>query len=153
MLHHGFWLFEYISISQTILKGQSKYGRAYLHTERDGNDLTYFVLYHLDIIRRAVKELHAYIRRKASELKNLEALLRGLDDLNHRQRALLSSALRHPGDRYTVESHRLTHNVVPETARGDLIDLLDRGLLVGKKSRKRWIFTAPTDLAERLRSA
>src|SRR5256885_2231916 len=94
MLHHGFWLCEYISISNILLKGPTQYGRAFLYTETDDNDLTYFIIYHLKVIRRAVTELHAYIKRKTSELQAIEAELRGIETLNHRQRALIGHALR-----------------------------------------------------------
>ena len=43
MLRHGYWLFEFVSISQIILKAPVKYGRAFLYTETDDNDLTYFI--------------------------------------------------------------------------------------------------------------
>ena len=47
MLRNNYWLFEFISISQIIRKAPIKYGRAFLYTETDDNDLTYFILYHL----------------------------------------------------------------------------------------------------------
>jgi Fic family protein len=124
MLRHGFWLFEFISISRIILRGPARYGRAFLYTETDQNDLTYFIIYHLDVIRRAVDELHEYIQRKTSQLQALEQQLRGLESLNHRQRALVSHALRHPQQRYTYGSHRRSHNIAYQTARNDLLSLM-----------------------------
>jgi len=150
MLRRGYWLFEFISISRIILKGPAKYGRAFLYTETDENDLTYFLIYHLDIIGRAIKDLHEYIKRKTRQLRALEACLRGAPILNHRQRALLSHALRHPQHRYTIQSHRVSHNVVHQTARTDLLDLAKRGLLEGRKIGRQWHFTVAPDLEERL---
>ena len=141
MLRHGFWLCEFISISQTIVKAPAKYGRAFLYTETDDNDLTYFILYHLEVIRRAIKQLHQYIGRKTKQLQALERQLRGSGVLNHRQRALVAHALRHPEQRYTVKSHRLSHNVVNQTARTDLIDLRDRGLLKESKVGRNLYYT------------
>lgn len=150
MLHHGYWLFEFVSISNIILRGPAKYYRAFLHSETDGNDLTYFVLYHLSVIERANLSLQAYIARKTAELKKLEAELAHFEELNHRQRALISHALRHPGGNYTVESHRSSNDVVYETARSDLMDLTKRGFLERKKRSKRLVFTPVPDLHERL---
>ncbi len=48
MLRHNYWLFEYISISDIILKSHAQYGRAFLYTETDSNDLTYFIIYHFE---------------------------------------------------------------------------------------------------------
>jgi Fic family protein len=150
MLHHGYWLFEFISISHIIRKAPTQYGLAFLYTETDENDLTYFILYHLDVIRRAIDELHAYLKRKAAELKSVERSLRGIQVLNHRQRDLITHALRHPGFQYTIESHRMSHNVVYETARTDLLDLQQRGLLRARKIGRTWYFTPREDLEKRL---
>ncbi|MCH8962181.1 MAG: Fic family protein [Bacteroidetes bacterium] len=126
MLRYGFWLCEFISISEIIRKGPAKYGQAFLHTETDDTDLTYFLLYHLQVIRRAIDQLYKYVGRKAKQLQASEHELRGIVAFNHRQRTLISHALRHPHNRYTIESHRSSHNVVDQTARTDLIDLADR---------------------------
>ena len=68
MLKYGYGLFEFLSISRILLKAPAQYGRAFLHTETDDNDLTYFLIYHADVIRKAISELHEYIARRTSEL-------------------------------------------------------------------------------------
>jgi Fic family protein len=150
MLHCNYWLCEFISISHIIRKAPVKYGRAFLYTETDNNDLTYFIIYHLEVIQRAIQELHEYITKKTTQLRRLEATLRGMDALNHRQRALIGHALRHPNQRYTVESHKVSHNVVYETARTDLLDLCDRGLLSKHKIGKTGYFVPESDIEEKL---
>lgn len=150
MLNSGFWLCEYISISHIILKAPVQYARAFLHTETDDNDLTYFVLYHLDVIRRAIEELHDYIQRKTEQIRKLERELRTILVLNHRQRALISHALRHPDQRYTIKWHRVNQNIVYQTARTDLLNLRDRGFFESKKIGKSWVFTPVPNLDEKL---
>ncbi len=150
MLRSGFWLFEFISISQIIHSHPAKYGRAFLYTETDDNDLTYFIIYHLEVIQRAVQQLHEYIERKTKQIQTLEDKLHGIISLNHRQRMLISHALRHPHQRYTIKSHLTSHNVVYQTARTDLLDLESRGLLKGKKIGKTWYFTPVKNLEEKL---
>lgn len=152
MLHSGFWLAEFISISHVIRRGYTRYYRSFLYTETDENDLTYFLLYHVRVIQKAIDELHGYLRRKMEELRVVEAELRGMDGLNHRQKALLSHALRHPHERYTIYSHQMSHNVVYETARTDLLHLADRGYLLASKQGRTWMFRSPSDLAQRMRS-
>ena len=150
MLHHNFWLFEFISISQIILQAPAKYGRAFLYTETDENDLTYFILYHLEVIQRAIKELNEYIKRKTEKLQKVERELQGIIALNHRQRTLIIHALRHPNQRYTFKSHQISHNIVYQTSRLDLLDLENRGLLTSKKVGRTWYFTPITKLEEKL---
>ncbi len=150
MFREGYWLNAYTSISQILLKAPSKYGLSFLHTETDGNDLTYFLLYHLRVILRSIEALHELIQRKTGQLKAFESQVKNLDTFNHRQTDLLSHAIRHPGHRYTINAHKAYHGVVYQTARTDLLDLQDRGLLTVSKVGRMWVFTAPTDLETRL---
>jgi Fic family protein len=150
MLRNGFWLFEFISISQIILNAPIKYARAFLYTETDDNDLTYFILHQLEVIRRAIVQLHEYIRHRTERLQAVEQKLRGLAALNHRQRDLISHALRHPHHKYTIRWHQINNNVVYQTSRLDLIDLERRGLLTSDKVGKTWYFTPVSDLEGRL---
>ena len=55
MLRHGYWLFEFISISEVILKAPVKYGEAFLYTETDQNDLTYFIIHQVEVIRKSIE--------------------------------------------------------------------------------------------------
>ncbi len=151
MLHRGYWLFEFVSISNIILKGPMKYQRAFLETETDDNDLTYFLIYHSQVIDRAIDELYAYIRRKVGEVRSVSAGLRGMTGLNHRQRALMVEVVRHPDRPTTVESHRRTFGVVTQTARNDLMDLMDRGLMRMEKAGRAFQFVPVADLEQRLR--
>jgi Fic family protein len=146
MLSQGYWLAEYISISRILKKAPAQYSRAFIYTETDANDLTYFILYQLDIMRRAIDDLRKHLNRKITEVRQVEALLRGSVDLKHRQLALLSHALKHPGTRYTIQSHRRSHNIVYETARTDLLDLAARGLVQQRKSGRSYVFYAPSNL-------
>ncbi len=151
MLRRGYWLFEFIPISRIILQAPSKYAAAYLHTETDDNDLTYFLLYHADVIRRAISDLHLYLERQTREVAEAVAELRGLTYLNHRQRDLVNHALRHPGFVYTVESHKGSHVISYETARQDLMALVRRKLLTKRRSGRYWQFSPAFDLEAILR--
>jgi Fic family protein len=150
MLHHRYWLAEYISISQIVLRAPAEYGRAFLYTETDEGDLTYFILYHLKVVMRALESLNEYIARKTREIRSFEGELRGIQVLNHRQRALIRHAVRHPGKHYTVAEHQRSHNVSYESARSDLLDLVKRKLLTSEMVGKKWIFTPQAQLTGRL---
>lgn len=150
MLRHRYWLFEYVSISQIIVRAPAKYARAFLYTETDDNDLTYFIIYHLNVIRQAIKAFYEYVERKTKKLQVIENQLRGVTTLNPRQRALISHALRHPRQRYTIKSHQISHNVVYQTARTDLLDLEKRGLVSCRKISKAWYFSPVSDLEQKL---
>jgi len=150
MLSQGYWLAEYLSISRILKQAPAQYARSFLLTETDDNDLTYFLEYHLQVICRSIDELQQFLRRKITEVRAVEAILRDKEELNHRQLAILSHALKHPGQRYTIESHRRSHNVVYQTARMDLLDLVEHGLMEQLKRGKTYVFSVPADIAERL---
>jgi Fic family protein len=152
MLSQGYWLCEYLSISTILKSAPAKYARAYLYTESDDNDVTYFLLYNLRVILRSIKGLHEYLQEKMREFRETSELLRQSDQYNHRQIALLSHALRHPNEVYTIPSHRESHRVVNQTARTDLLKLAERGLLSVRRKGRAFYFTPPADLAELLQA-
>lgn len=158
MAREGFWLMEHISISGEIKKKRQMPGyiKAYLHTETDGGDVTYFILHQLDMITRAIETLKARLRSYAVELHETEAVLAGSKlsgRLNYRQLALLHHALKNPGAVYTVKSHQTSHRVATQTARTDLKELADTyGLLNTGVEKRAATFMAPADLLQRIKA-
>lgn len=152
MLAQGYWLFEYVSISRLLLRAPVQYGLSFLYTETDNLDATYFLLYQLGILRRAVEELLAYLLRKMTEVRETESLLRRTD-LNHRQIALLTNALRHADAVYTVHSHSESHRVTRQSARTDLADLERRRFLERRVVGRRFEYHPAPDLRDRLLAA
>ena len=150
MLRQGYGPFEFLSISHILRKAPIKYVRSFLHTETDDNDLTYFVVAQTDVIIRALRELSAYIGRKTAEVREAESTIRSLDVFNHRQSALIIEAVKAPGRRYTIKEHQNRHDVVYQTARTDLLNLADRGVLELKKKGKELVFRVPADIGQRL---
>ena len=140
MLHSEYWLCEYISLSKVLHASPAAYARAYQYVETDEGDVTYFLVHQLHAIRTATDELVRFIRRKQKQVRDTEALLRDARDLNHRQIALLSHALRHGDASYTLHSHGMSHNVAYATARADLLGLVAAGLLEKRRSGKAFIF-------------
>jgi Fic family protein len=154
MAHQGYSLMEYISISEIIKRAPSQYARAYLYSETDENDLTYFVIHQLDVILKAINALYKHIDEQRNELIETEKLLRAnqalLNKLNYRQIALIKHALKHPNIHYQIEGHRQSHNITYDTARTDLLKLAKFGLLSKQKTGKAFTFIAPSDLKKQI---
>jgi Fic family protein len=152
MKTHGYWLVEYLSISHILREAPGKYTRSFLHTETDGGDATYFLLYQVEVIERAIDQLQGHLRRQIKEIQTVERLLKGSAEFNHRQLAVLGGALRNPDESYSFATHATSYDVTHETARTDLTMLAERGLLEKRRMGRRFSFIAPTDLAERLKA-
>lgn len=154
MAHQGYSLMEFISISEIIKQAPIKYARAYLYTETDENDVTYFVIHQLDVILKAIKALRDYINKQNHEIIEIEQILHTnqalQNKLNYRQIALIKHALKHPNMHYQIEGHRQSHNVTYDTARNDLLNLANFGLLLKQKTGKAFTFIAPADLKKRI---
>lgn len=152
---HGYWLVEFVSISRVIKKSSTQYGKAFLHTETDDNDLTYFILHQLDVIRQAIDALHHYLDIKIQGISEAEQKLvnnpKLKGKLNYRQLALLRHALKHPRFSYVVDEHQISHGISYDIARKDLLEMADNlKLLVKTKQGRRYFFVAPNDLENRI---
>jgi Fic family protein len=151
MLSSGYWLFEYVSISTIIKRSFAQYAKAYQFTESDENDATYFIIFHLQVILKAIRELEDYLQRKIEQVRHLESQLRVRSGLNHRQLALLSHAIRHPRAEYSIQSHKRSHRVAYATARADLSQLSELGYLVEIWRGNKKAYLVAEDLDERIR--
>jgi Fic family protein len=152
MLNQGYWLTEFLSISKILKAAPSKYATSFLLTESDDSDLTYFFIYQLKVIQRAITELHTYLARKMSEVRDLQRTLASTPgQFNHRQLALLEHATRNPDAHYTMQSHARSHNTSLETGRHDLLALTSKGLLRRQKIGRMYYYLPVDGLTDKLR--
>ena len=155
MARSGYWLTEFLSISTILRRAPAQYAKAYLFTETDDNDTTYFLDYNLRVILRSVDALHEYIRKKTLEIQEVENLLETSKlryELNHRQMAVVSNALRKSGGgSYTIQSHMKSHNVTYQTARTDLLKLAEVGLVNQYKQGRSFLFQAVPEIESVIR--
>lgn len=153
MQKRGYWLIEYLPISPILRRAPAKYTRAFLEAETDSGDTTYFLMHQLETVELALDEHDIYLQRKIAEVRDVERLLQGANSFNYRQLALLTDAVRHPGGTYSFSSHATSHRVTHETARSDLTDLVDQGLLTQHRKGRRYVFEPAPDLPTRLKES
>lgn len=154
MARSGYWLIEFTSISRVLKKAPAQYARAYLYSETDDNDLTYFLDHQLNVISEAIQALHSYLADKSKEIADTRRLLatspRLKGKLNHRQLAAMDLLLKHPHVVYRIQEHQQANQVTYETARTDLLGMVDLGLLDKHREGRAFVFQMPQKLRERL---
>jgi len=139
VLKSGYWMMEYVSISSAINKAQTKYGLAFLYTETDENDLTYFILHQLNTIEDAIYDLHEYMERQRKKYLQLEKLLSD-ENLNHRQTTLLNDLFRNRSIDITIAEYASLNGTGKLTARKDLEKLTDEKWLRKMKKGRQNIY-------------
>lgn len=140
VLSRGYWLFEFMAISRILLHSKVRYGLAYLYTEKDENDLTYFINYNLEAMESALIDMEKYIAKKKEEQQEAMSLVHGIKDINLRQAGILKDFVKEPGKHVIIPEVMSNYNVVYQTARNDLLSLTDRGYLEKKKMKNKFVF-------------
>ena len=150
MLREGFFLMDFVPVSRLLRKAPAKYARSFLEVEQDEGDLTYFLIWHAQIILRGICELHDYLARKSKEMEQVKHLLR-LTDLNNRQIGVIEEALKNSAITVTAAAHANKFRVTPQTAHADLRGLEDGGYLMRTKRGRSFEWYPVTDLQRRVR--
>ena len=128
LLKKGYWLTEFLSISRLIVKTKVQYADAFLYTETDDNDLTYFIKYNLKVMQLAYQELKQYIERKITEGKKLLDFQK-IDGVNQRQASIIKWIYDEPDLLFSVKEIENRMSVSNQTARTDLDGLVEFGFL------------------------
>lgn len=149
MIKKGYWLTEYLSISRIIYTNKKSYEKAYQYTENDGNDLSYFIQYHLNVMKKAYDELKKYLQRKIDEQQNLLKFA-GITNINERQRYVLRSISENKRTIFIPKELATQFNITTKTARTDLQDLVKMGYLLATNINKRAIGYIKSDRFEEL---
>ena len=123
----GYKIMEYLSLSKSIKDHRGKYDRAYLLSETDGNDITYFISYNLHMLDEALETFISYLNRKLKEQNAASDEIAELD-LNTRQKAIVSDMMR-SNELISVYSLSSKYQVSMNTARNDISRLVSLGIL------------------------
>lgn len=128
MLKKGYWLTEYLSISRIIKDSKSQYEKAYLYTEIDENDLTYFITYNIRTMGKAFDALKEYINRKQKEVFQAAKFMK-IPGVNDRMAQILKIIHDDPDRILNAKEMESRFNVSNFTARTDLKSLVELGFL------------------------
>ncbi len=135
-MKEGYGLMEYLSISKAIKKHRGQYDLAYLLSETDGNDITYFIRYNLDIIMESIGMFSDYLHKKIKAQNDALENIRSYG-LSVRQEDVLAEMIQ-SGEPITAYELAAIFNTQVQNIRKDLVVLMDKGLAetAGKDGHK-----------------
>ncbi|AKX60475.1 cell filamentation protein Fic [Thiopseudomonas alkaliphila] len=143
MFKHGYHAFRYIAISTLLKKAPAKYGKSYLYTETDDMDLTYFVDYQCDVIKRAIddfKEVYEKTLKKIEEFNVFVYSSGLLGSLSDREKIIFQVASSSEYYEFTTNEVAKNLGCSYNTASTSLNNLVKMGIFNKTKEGKEWIY-------------
>lgn len=142
LLRKGYSMIGDISISRVILESRTQYDKAFLKTEYDENDINYFISYSIKNIRIAFEKLTKYRDKKLAERQRSYAITYELikKGLNQRQADLIGYLYWKENSNMTLNSYAEKNDIVRQTAKKDLIELIKLNLLTENTLSKPFIY-------------
>jgi len=148
LLRHQYWAFTYLPLSRVIKKSPVQYRDAYVYSEQDENDLTYFIDYNLRKIEQAKREFENYVKRKERENRRMTQVGRAKYGMNDRQIQLLRFLHKDPSSTTTIRAHARVYGLSRLTAAKDLHGLEDMGFLESHRVGRELPFSATSKVSE-----
>jgi len=134
VINADYFAMQSISISQQLVQDWQAYQRAFLFTYTDDNDMTYFLMQQLDNLLMAIKRFIAASKLSAKGYVEKTAAL------NSRQRFILAEMQAHPQWQYRIAAVQHRFRITYETARTDLLGLVQKGFVVQRKIAKAFVY-------------
>ncbi|MHB8904484.1 MAG: Fic family protein [Patescibacteria group bacterium] len=149
LIKKGYWALVYLPISKVIKKSPKQYAMAYVYSEQDDSDLTYFIDYNIRKIKLAIVDFKMYLDDQSNKNIKMKKNCEGEYGLNVRQIQLLQYLYGDLNERTTLVAHMNVNQIVKMTASKDLKDLVGKGFLIAEK-RGRNVYYYGTDKIKEL---
>lgn len=139
----GYQSFALLPISLVIKNSSIQYSEAYILSEQDDNDLTYFIDYNYRKIAQAAINFKKYISYKLEEEKEIEKIMAKNASLNTRQIRMLKMLEENPYKLMNVSLYVKIFEITKATAVKDLKELQHLNFVKAEKRGKN-VFYHPT---------
>lgn len=136
LLRKKYWTFMYLPISLVIKRAPTQYAMAYIYSEQDSYDATYFFDFHIRKIMQALSDFNEYVSGKILENKEIDKIISKDMQLVDRQKYLIYYLVSENNSYITVTSHATLNSVSRQTAAKDIKQLEDIGLISGVREGK-----------------
>ncbi|WP_308824382.1 Fic family protein [Sodalis praecaptivus] len=133
LFRSGYEAFRYISLSKLLKDAPIQYGEAYLKSETDSMDLTYFIDYQCSIFERAIKNTLSYAQESAIRLRDFDNWLfaSGLRrKMTETQRLLINSVICMPEKTFTIKEVSEKLGISASAGRQNLESMVTAGIMI-----------------------
>lgn len=146
LIKQGYWAFAYLPISKVIKLSPKQYLMAYVYSEQDDNNLTYFIDYNVKKINQALQDFKSYVKKQSNENTKMKKMSETTYNLNARQVQLLQYLHGDPDEKTTLTIHMNINQVTKMTASKDLKKLEKQGFLTSKKQGRNLYYYGTTKI-------
>lgn len=136
LLKKNYWAMMYLPISTVIKKAPVQYAMAYIYSEQNNNDVTYFYDFHIRKIIESLQNFTEYVEKKKKKDQQLDKVLDENIILNDRQRRLIHYLLSNDYANTSVSSHAEINNISRQTAASDLKKLEGMQFVLSRREGK-----------------
>jgi len=133
LIKQGYWAFVYLPISKVIKLSPQQYIMAYVYSEQDDNNMTYFIDYNVKKIKLALRDFKNYVHKQSKGNTKMKKMGETKYNLNMRQVQLLQYLHGAPDERTSLTIHMNINQIAKMTASKDLKDLVKKAFLTAKK--------------------
>ena len=140
LIKHRYEFFKYFSISVVVQKAKGQYYKAIRDVENNQADLTYFLIYMAKTILDSIKLVKERIVHHYHKDFVFDKVKEKGYILSKRQEKFLKRFLVSDRRAITIKTYQKLYNVVYETARRDLKDLHEKGILTKTKQRRAFVY-------------
>lgn len=144
LIRNGYWAFAYLPISKAIKRSPEQYIMAYVYSEQDDNDLSYFINYNIKKVKIATGEFLEYVKEQSKTNVLMREKYGIRYHLNDRQIHLLQYLYGDIDANTTLTAHMNVNQIAKMTASKDLKNLVKKGFLKTTK-RGRNVYYAGTN--------
>lgn len=140
LLKNGYQFFKFFSISSLLKEFRGNYYKAIKNVEDYDSDLTYFIDFYLDMTIKSIKKVSVDFKNQyLLKIIKTKILDRGLE-LNKRQEKTLEKIIKIGKKNIDIAFYMNQNKVVQETARKDLVELVEMEILLMSKQGKKNVF-------------
>jgi Fic family protein len=147
LMKNGYWLIKYVPISTVIKNSRTQYSNAFVFSEQYDNDLTYFLSYNFDKLKKSLTMFNEHIERVKKKSESIDTILHDRD-LNERQKQVLHYLGGNSGDTITAKKHANFQRVSWITASQDLKNLLKKGYVKTERQGREVFYSASDKFLE-----